>query len=116
MPYKIVVCDHIHESGLQILRKNKEVELIEAAKHPKDRLGEVLHDADVAITRSSTDVDSAFLDVAPKLSAIVRAGVGVDNVDIAACSKKGIVVMNVPTANPIAAVELTMAHMLHAVR
>lgn len=116
MPYKIVVCDHIHESGLQILRKNKEVELIEAAKHPKDRLGEVLHDADVAITRSSTDVDSAFLDVAPKLSAIVRAGVGVDNVDIDACSKKGIVVMNVPTANTIAAVELTMAHMLNAVR
>ncbi|MDE7447838.1 MAG: phosphoglycerate dehydrogenase, partial [Helicobacter sp.] len=60
MPYKIVVCDHIHESGLQILRKNKEVELIEAAKRPKDKLGEVLHDADVAITRSSTDVDVAF--------------------------------------------------------
>lgn len=116
MPYKIVVCDHIHKSGLDILEKNKEIIFINAAKEPKDNLFKMLYDADVAITRSSTDVDERLLESAPKLSAIVRAGVGVDNVDIDACSKRGIVVMNVPTANTIAAVELTMTHLLCAVR
>ncbi|RAX58855.1 phosphoglycerate dehydrogenase [Helicobacter monodelphidis] len=116
MPYKIVVCDHIHAHGLDILKKSSEVDLIEVADHPKDRLAEVLSGADVAITRSSTDVDSAFLAAATGIKAIVRAGVGVDNVDIDACSRSGVVVMNVPTANTIAAVELTMAHLLNAVR
>jgi D-3-phosphoglycerate dehydrogenase len=113
----IVVCDHIHQSGLDILANDSEIEFINAADVPKERLlSEFIPLADVAITRSSTDVDEAFLKVATKMTAIVRAGVGVDNVDIPASSKQGIVIMNVPTANTIAAVELTMAHMLSCVR
>ena len=115
--YTIVVCDHIHESGLKILASDPEVELINAADEPKDLLLEkFIPLADVAITRSSTDVDEKFLAQAKKMKAIVRAGVGVDNVDIPGCSKLGIVVMNVPTANTIAAVELTMTHMLACAR
>jgi len=113
----IVVCDHIHQSGLDILANDSEIELINAADEPKDKLiAEIIPKADVAITRSSTDVDDAFLASATKITAVVRAGVGVDNVDIPGCSKKGIVVMNVPTANTIAAVELTMTHMLSCAR
>ena len=113
----IVVCDHIHQTGLDILANDSEIELINAADVPKDKLiAEIIPLADVAITRSSTDVDAAFLASAKKITAIVRAGVGVDNVDIPGSSKQGIVVMNVPTANTIAAVELTMAHMLSCVR
>ncbi len=113
----IVVCDHIHQSGLDILSNDPEIELINAADEPKDKLiAEIIPKADVAITRSSTDVDAAFLASAQKIKAVVRAGVGVDNVDIPGASKQGIVVMNVPTANTIAAVELTMAHMLSCVR
>lgn len=113
----IVVCDHIHQSGLDILANDNDIELINAADEPKEKLlSEIIPLADVAITRSSTDVDDAFLANAKKVTAVVRAGVGVDNVDIPACSKQGIVVMNVPTANTIAAVELTMTHMLSCVR
>jgi len=113
----IVVCDHIHQTGLDILANDADINLINAADEPKDKLiSDIIPLADVAITRSSTDVDQAFLDSADNVKAIVRAGVGVDNVDIDGCSKKGIVVMNVPTANTIAAVELTMAHMLSCVR
>ncbi|RUM75517.1 MAG: phosphoglycerate dehydrogenase [Sulfurovum sp.] len=113
----IVVCDHIHQDGLDILAKDPEIELINAADEPKDTLvSKIIPLADVAITRSSTDVDDAFLENAKKITAVVRAGVGVDNVDIPASSKQGIVIMNVPTANTIAAVELTMAHMLSCVR
>ncbi|NPA28527.1 MAG: phosphoglycerate dehydrogenase [Epsilonproteobacteria bacterium] len=114
---KIVVCDHIHESGLKLLEEAPDIEYINAADEPKDKLiKEIIPDADVIITRSSTDVDKNLLEHAKKLKAIVRAGVGVDNVDIEECSKRGIIVMNVPTANTIAAVELTMAHMLSCVR
>ena len=113
----IVVCDHIHQVGLDLLSGDPEIEMINAADEPKDKLLEnFIPLADVAITRSSTDVDSAFLENAKNIKAIVRAGVGVDNVDIDGCSKRGIVVMNVPTANTIAAVELTLAHMLSCVR
>ncbi len=113
----IVVCDHIHQDGLNILANDSEIELINAADEPKDKLiSDIIPLADVAITRSSTDVDDAFLAAAQKITAVVRAGVGVDNVDIPGSSKQGIVVMNVPTANTIAAVELTMTHMLSCVR
>ena len=115
--YKIVVCDHIHQSGLDILENSSDIEYINAADEPKNKLiEEVITDADVIITRSPTAVDDYLLEHAKNLKAIVRAGVGVDNVDIDGCSKRGIVVMNVPTANTIAAVELTMAHMLACVR
>jgi len=85
----VVVCDHIHQTGLDLLIQDSDIEMINAAD---------------------------FLENATNIKAIVRAGVGVDNVDIDGCSKRGIVVMNVPTANTIAAVELTMAHMLSCVR
>jgi D-3-phosphoglycerate dehydrogenase len=113
----IVVCDHIHQDGLDILANDSEINFINAADEPKDKLiSEIIPLADVAITRSSTDVDEAFLASAKNVTAVVRAGVGVDNVDIPGSSKQGIVIMNVPTANTIAAVELTMAHMLSCVR
>ncbi len=115
--FTIVVCDHIHQKGLDILTNDPDIKLINAADEPKEKLiSEIISLADVAITRSSTDVDQIFLENATKIKAVVRAGVGVDNVDIDGCSKRGIVVMNVPTANTIAAVELTMAHMLSCVR
>ncbi|MDD5156793.1 phosphoglycerate dehydrogenase [Sulfurimonas sp.] len=114
--HTIVVCDHIHEAGLEMLRNDKNINFIMAADEDKIKLLDILASADVAITRSSTDVDEKFIAASKNMKAIVRAGVGVDNVDIPGCSKEGIIVMNVPTANTIAAVELTMAHMLSCVR
>jgi D-3-phosphoglycerate dehydrogenase / 2-oxoglutarate reductase len=115
--YTVVVCDHIHEAGLKMLESDENINFIMAADEPKDKLvTEIIPQADVAITRSSTDVDAFFIKNAKNMKAIVRAGVGVDNVDIPGCSKEGIIVMNVPTANTIAAVELTMTHMLSCMR
>ncbi|NPA59139.1 MAG: phosphoglycerate dehydrogenase [Epsilonproteobacteria bacterium] len=115
--HTVVVCDHIHEAGLEMLRNDENINFIMAADEPKDKLvNEIIPQADVAITRSSTDVDANFIAHATNMKSIVRAGVGVDNVDIPGCSKEGIIVMNVPTANTIAAVELTMTHMLSCMR
>ena len=114
--HTIVVCDHIHEDGLNILQNTEDINYVYAADIDKTALLDVIKDADVAITRSSTDVDEKFLNAAVNLKAIIRAGVGYDNVDMEGCSKRGIIAMNVPTANTIAAVELTMAHMLSCMR
>ena len=115
--HTVVVCDHIHEAGLKMLEADESINFIMAADVDKKELIEtIIPTADVAITRSSTDVDDFFIKNATNMKAIVRAGVGVDNVDIPGCSKEGIIVMNVPTANTIAAVELTMAHMLSCMR
>lgn len=112
----VVVCDAIHKAGFELLSKEDDLNVIDATNIPKDRLYDVLEQADIAITRSSTDVDDKFINASKKLKAVVRAGVGVDNVDIDECSRHGIIVMNVPTANTIAAVELTMAHLLTSAR
>lgn len=116
-PITVVVCDHIHESGIELLKAQPDLEVINAAGLPKDELLElVIGKADIAITRSSTEVGQPFLEAATKIKAIVRAGVGVDNINMQECSRLGIIVMNVPTANTIAAVELTLAHMLSCMR
>jgi len=115
--YTVVVCDHIHKAGLKMLEEDESINFIMAADVDKKELVEkIIPQADVAITRSSTDVDDNFIAHATNMKSIVRAGVGVDNVDIPGCSKQGIIVMNVPTANTIAAVEMTMAHMLSCMR
>ena len=114
--HTIVVCDHIHEDGLNILQSTEDINYVYAADIDKTALLDVVKDADVVITRSSTDVDERFLSSATNLKAIIRAGVGYDNVDMDGCSKRGIIAMNVPTANTIAAVELTMNHLLSCMR
>lgn len=116
MKHKVIVCDHIHNKGIEILKSSKDIDLIVAYDEPKDKLYPLLADAELAITRSSTPVDQKFLDSAKSLKYLIRAGVGVDNVDIDACSKQGIIVMNIPTANTIAAVEMTMCHLVGSVR
>ena len=73
---KIIVCDAIHEKGFEILRAEEDIEVIDAVSMSKEALLGILGDADVAITRSSTDVDEKFLSAATNLKAIVRAGVG----------------------------------------
>ncbi|HFU75149.1 MAG TPA: phosphoglycerate dehydrogenase, partial [Arcobacter sp.] len=112
----VVVCDHIHQSGLDILENTSDINYVYAAKVDKTELLDVVKDAHVVITRSSTDIDEKFLNAATNLKAIVRAGVGVDNVDIDGCSQRGIIAMNVPTANTLAATELTMTHLLSCMR
>lgn len=112
----IVVCDHIHECGLDILKNTSDINYVYAADVDKTTLLDIIKDADVCITRSSTDVDEKFLNAAQNLKAVVRAGVGVDNVDMDGCSKRGVIAMNVPTANTLAATELTMTHLLSCMR
>ncbi|GAA9385247.1 phosphoglycerate dehydrogenase [Helicobacter pylori] len=114
--YQVAICDPIHAKGIQILEAQKDIVLHDYSKCPKNELLGKLTLMDALITRSMTPITSDFLKPLTHLKSIVRAGVGVDNIDLESCSQKGIVVMNIPTANTIAAVELTMAHLINAVR
>ncbi|WP_420238856.1 phosphoglycerate dehydrogenase [Telmatobacter bradus] len=79
-------------------------------------LAAALADADALVVRSAVQVDAALLASAPKLRVIGRAGVGVDNIDAEAATKRGIVVMNTPGGNAIAVAELTLGMMIGLAR
>jgi len=78
--------------------------------------GAALADADALVVRSAVQVDDAMMAAAPKLRVIGRAGVGVDNIDAEAATRRGIVVMNTPGANAIAVAELTLGLMVALAR
>ena len=78
----------------------------------KNGLAAELADADALVVRSAVQADDALMAAAPKLRVIGRAGVGVDNIDADAATKRGIIVMNTPGANAVAVAELTIGLML----
>jgi D-3-phosphoglycerate dehydrogenase len=112
---RIVVAEELSPAGLEILRKAGH-EVIELAGKPRERLLEELETADALLVRSRTKVDEALLAKAPRLSVVGRAGVGVDNVDVATASARGVLVINAPTGNVVSAVEHTFALLLALLR
>lgn len=78
--------------------------------------GDLLPEAAALVVRTYTRVDAALLDRAPKLKVIGRAGVALDNIDVAACRDRGVAVVHTPDANTRAVVELVTAFLLDALR
>jgi len=85
-------------------------------RHDDPQLDALLGKADGLIIRTYTQVNAALLDRAPRLKVVARAGVGVDNIDLAACAKRGVIVVNAPDANTEAVVEYVFASMFDALR
>ncbi len=111
---KIVLAEKVSPATLAILNQEPGWNCITADKIKS--LPEELADADALIVRSAVQADAALLEHAPKLRVIGRAGVGVDNIDTAAATKRGIVVMNTPGANAVAVAELTLGLMISMAR
>ena len=107
---KIVLAEKVSPATLAILNAEPGWNCITADKIKS--LPEELADADALIVRSAVQADAALLEHAPKLRVIGRAGVGVDNIDTAAATHRGIVVMNTPGANAVAVAELTLGLMI----
>lgn len=110
----MLVSDAIAEEGLEVLRQATQVEY--RPNLPREALLESICDYDALMVRSQTRVDAAVIERGVRLKVIGRAGVGVDNIDVAAATQRGIVVVNSPEGNTIAAAELTMAHLLALAR
>lgn len=109
---KILVSDPIEKEGLTPLTSNPKYEVvIKPGMKPEDFLREV-STSDALLVRSETKVTSSVLESAKNLKLVGRAGVGVDNIDLAAASKQGVIVMNVPGGNTVSAAEHTVALIL----
>jgi len=111
---KILVSDPLAEDGLQILRSEHEVD-VRTGLAPQE-LADIIPEYDALAIRSGTKVTEEIIEAADRLKIIGRAGVGVDNIDIAAATKKGIIVANTPEGNTISAAEHTIAMMFAMTR
>ncbi|HEX3050031.1 MAG TPA: hydroxyacid dehydrogenase [Aggregatilineaceae bacterium] len=105
MIHLVVVPDNLEKSGLDLLRATEGIELHAPGKMTREQTMEIISRADGLIVRSDTKADPELLAAAANLKCIVRAGVGVDNIDLNACTERGIVVMNAPDANTVSTAE-----------
>jgi D-3-phosphoglycerate dehydrogenase len=113
---KIVLAEKVSPATLAILQKEHGWNVVTADQIAPGGLPAELADADALIVRSAVQADATLLASAPKLRIIGRAGVGVDNIDAAEATRRGIVVMNTPGANAVAVAELTLGLMISMCR
>jgi D-3-phosphoglycerate dehydrogenase / 2-oxoglutarate reductase len=112
---KVLVAENIGESGIELLREaGLDVEL--GARWDRADLEARIAEFDGILIRSATHVDADLLAKADRLRVVARAGVGVDNVDVEAATRRGVVVANAPQSNVITAAEHTMALLLALAR
>ena len=111
---RVVVAENIGDAGVALLRQHFDVEV--GIGWTSDQLAERIGEFDGIVIRSATRLDGELLDRAERLRVVGRAGVGVDNVDVEAATKRGVVVANAPQSNVITAAEHTMAMLLGLAR
>ena len=111
---RVLVAENIGGSGIALLREHFDVDL--GLDWEPEQLGERIGDYQGLLIRSATKLDAGLIERAGSLRAVGRAGVGVDNVDVVAATKRGIVVANAPESNVITAAEHTMALLLALAR
>jgi D-3-phosphoglycerate dehydrogenase len=112
---KIVLAEKVSPATLAVFAAEPGWEVLTHDQLP-DGLAAALADADALVVRSAVQVDDALMEHAPKLRVVGRAGVGVDNIDADAATRRGIVVMNTPGANAVAVAELSIGLMLALAR
>ncbi|HTX57406.1 MAG TPA: phosphoglycerate dehydrogenase [Candidatus Acidoferrales bacterium] len=112
---RVVVAEPFDDRGVAVLREAG-AEVVSLVGSSREALHEALHDARGLIVRSETRVDAELLARAPHLEVVARAGVGVDAIDVDAATAAGIIVVNTPAANTLAATEHTFALLLAAMR
>src|SRR6185437_5647044 len=108
---RVVIAEPFADLGQAVLHEQG-IDVVSCVGRPREELLAALQDADALIVRSETRVDRDLLAHAPRIRVVGRAGVGVDAIDVDAATEAGIVVVNTPAANTIAATEQTFALML----
>ncbi len=114
--YKILISDKLGQAGLDRLEEAADAAYDMKTGLSKDELLAIIPEYDALIIRSGAKVDADVLAAGVNLKVVGRAGIGVDNIDVQAATKRGIIVMNTPAANSVATAEQTMTLMLAASR
>lgn len=112
MTFNVLVPDNVHQKAIDILEASDGIRVTAPGKLERAALLATVADANALIIRSGVTADAELIAHAPQLKAIARAGVGVDNVDLAAATERGIVVMNTPGGNTISTAEHTFGLMI----
>lgn len=112
---KVLIADQLSEKAIDILRASGLEADVKTGLSAQD-LEAVISDYDALVVRSATKATKGIIERADKLKIIGRAGIGVDNVDVAAATEKGVIVMNTPQGNALAAAEHSIALMFAAAR
>ncbi len=110
--FKVLISDKLEKEGLDIFAEEKNITVDCKFGIPAAELKSIIKDYDALIVRSGTQVTAEIIEAAAKLKVIGRAGVGLDNVDLPAATKKGIVAMNTPAGNTTSTAEHTMSLIL----
>ncbi|HEY5843629.1 MAG TPA: phosphoglycerate dehydrogenase [Mycobacterium sp.] len=110
----VLIADKLAQSTVDALGDQVEIRWVDGPD--REKLLAALPDAEALLVRSATTVDAEVLAAAPKLKIVARAGVGLDNVDVAAATARGVLVVNAPTSNIHSAAEHALALMLSAAR
>jgi D-3-phosphoglycerate dehydrogenase / 2-oxoglutarate reductase len=113
---KLLITDGLSTDGLQMLEKSGQFEINFHKSVEKEALKGMLPSADAIIIRSATKMTKDLIDLAPNLKVIMRAGAGVDNVDVDHATKKKVLVLNCPGTNNNAVAELTLGFLLGLMR
>lgn len=113
---RVLISDNLSEEGIEIFKKTPGIEVEIRTKMTPDELKAVIKDYDALVIRSATNVTQEVIDLADRLKVIGRAGIGLDNVDIPAAGRRGIVVMNTPGGNAVTTGEHAIAMMLSLAR
>ena len=112
MTFHVLVPDNVHQKAIDILEASAGIRVSAPGKLERVTLLEAVADANALIIRSGVRADAELIARAPQLKAIARAGVGVDNIDLAAASAQGVVVMNTPGGNTISTAEHSIGLMI----
>ena len=113
---RVLVSDALSEQGLAILRRGEGLEVDYRPGLSESDLVLAIVDVDALVIRSGSKVTARVLEAATRLKVIGRAGIGVDNVDVNAASKRGVVVMNTPTGNAVTTAEHAITLLLSVAR
>lgn len=116
MKIKVLVSDPLGEKGISILKQEPSLEVDVKTGLKEDELKKMIGEYDAIVIRSGTKVTAGVIQEAKKLRVIGRAGVGVDNVDLEAATKRGIIVMNTPEGNTISTCEHAWSMLMAAAR
>ncbi|MEC7201921.1 MAG: hydroxyacid dehydrogenase, partial [Verrucomicrobiota bacterium] len=114
---KVLICDPISPEGIEFFKQQSTLEVVVLEQRPSEEdLISMAQDAAAYVVRSETKITAKVMEHSPQLKVVGRAGVGVDNVDVEAATRRGVVVMNTPGGNTISTAELTFAMLMSLAR